>query len=152
MGLGILMAVVALPWASGSPSLSCRTAFFWEWVGMVSDLEGEVSNSSQFHSSISESGYSSVLTSESSRLRSQLVAESFLSLPLGSSLSLSGRLSVGCVLPKAVVVGGFGASPVWFVMPKLVRLSQGNRRIKLTPWSRLVGGVYSLSLILLCAT
>ena len=37
-------------------------------------------------------------------------------------------------------------------MPKLVRLSQGNRRIKLTPWSRLVGGVYSLFLILSCST
>ena len=54
MGLGILMAVVALPWASGYPSLSCGTVFFWEWVGLVSDLEGEVSNSSQFHSSRKE--------------------------------------------------------------------------------------------------
>jgi len=33
------------------------------------------------------------------------------------------------------------------IMPKLVRLSQGNHGIKLTPWSRLVGGVYSFSLI-----
>ena len=106
------MAVVVLPWASGSPSLSSRTVFFLEWVEMVTDLEGEVSNSSQFHSSISESGYSSMLTSESFRLSSYLVAESFLSLPSGSSLSLSGRLSIGSVLPKAVVVGGFGANPV----------------------------------------
>jgi len=106
------MAIVVLPWASGSPSLPCRAVFFWEWVGMVSVLEGEVSNSSQFHSSISESGYSSMLTSGSSRLGSHLVAESFLSLSSGSSLSLSGRLSIGRVLLKAVVVGGFGASPV----------------------------------------
>ena len=39
------------------------------------------------------------------------------------------------------------------IMPKLVRQSQGNHGIKLTPsWSRLVGGVYSLSLILSCST
>ena len=37
-------------------------------------------------------------------------------------------------------------------MPKFVRLSQGNHGINWTPWSRLVGGVYSLSLILSCST
>jgi len=34
------------------------------------------------------------------------------------------------------------------IMLKLVRLSQGNHGINWTPWSRIVGGVYSLSLIL----
>jgi len=40
------------------------------------------------------------------------------------------------------------------IIPKLVRLSQGNHGINWTrtPWSRLVGGVYSLSLILACST
>jgi len=38
------------------------------------------------------------------------------------------------------------------IMPKLVWLSRGNHGIKLTPWSRLVGGVYSLSLILWFST
>jgi len=40
------------------------------------------------------------------------------------------------------------------IIPKLVRLSQGNHGINWTrtPWSRLVGGVYSLSLILSCST
>ena len=76
MGLGLPKAVVTLQWASGSPRLLCRTVLFWEWVGMVTDLEGEASNSSQFQSSISESGYSGMLASESSRLESQLVAGS----------------------------------------------------------------------------
>ena len=49
MGLGIPLAVVTLPWASGSPRLLCRTVFFWEWVGMVSDLEGEASSISILH-------------------------------------------------------------------------------------------------------
>ena len=82
---------------------------------MVTDLEGEASNSSQFQSSISESGYSGMLASESSRLESQLVAGSSLSLTTGVSLSLSGWSAVCSVSPRAVVtavIGGSGASPV----------------------------------------
>jgi len=37
------------------------------------------------------------------------------------------------------------------IMPKRVQLSQGNHGISWMTWSRLVGGVYSLSLILSCS-
>ena len=90
---------------------TCGSVFVWDWVGIVAPIKGEASSSSQFQSSISESGYSGMLTSESSRLESQLVAGS----SSGSSLSLSGWSAVGSVPPKAVVttvIGGSGACPV----------------------------------------
>ena len=82
---------------------------------MVTDLEGEASSSSQFQSSISESGYSGMFTMGSSRLESQLVADSSLTLVSGSTNSLGGWSAMGIELPKAVVtavIGGSGSSPV----------------------------------------
>jgi len=78
---------------------------------MVTPLKGEASSSSQFQSSISESGYSGMLPAESSCLDSQVSAS-------GSSLSLGRWSDVGSVSPQVVVstVGkGSGACSVWFV-------------------------------------
>ena len=82
---------------------TCGSVVFWDWVGIVAPIKGEASSSSQFQSSISESGYSGMLTSESSRLESQLVAGSSLSLASGCFLSVSGWSAVGSVLPKRVL-------------------------------------------------
>ena len=78
---------------------------------MVTPLKGEASSSSQFQSSISESGYSGMLPAELSCLDSQVSAS-------GSSLSLGRWSGVDSVSSKAVVstVGkGSGACSVWFV-------------------------------------
>ena len=85
---------------------------------MVTDLEGEASNSSQFQSSISESGYSGTFTLGASPLESPLVAESSCTLASGSADSFGGWSAVGVGLSEVVVtivtavIGGSGASPV----------------------------------------
>ena len=122
-----MVCSVAATWLRFSPSIdplsdpffsTCGCVFNWDWVGIVSPIEGEASSSSQFQSSISESGYSSTFTLGSSRLESPLVAESSFTLASGSTNSLGGWSAMGVGLPEAVVtivtavIGGSGASPV----------------------------------------
>jgi len=80
---------------SGPFFSTCGSVFNWDWVGIVSPIEGEASSSSQFQSSISESGYSGMFTSGSSRLESQLVAGSSFTLVSGSTNSLGGWSAMG---------------------------------------------------------
>ena len=107
-----MVCSVAAAWLRFSPSIdplsdpffsTCGCVFNWDWVGIVSPVEGEASSSSQFQSSISESRYSGTFTLGSSRLESQLVAASSFTLVSGSTNSLGGWSAMGVGLLKAVV-------------------------------------------------